>query len=169
MTVGKQYTINMASSYTSSLSASFLYKRTEHVHVQFTKSQTAILLGWRLCYNGRGENSRVVFTVIDHITQTLHYSNARPRFQPYWASSGASGVQNAYMQGHIYTGTTWRVTSSVPTQYRCYMYSSVADLMAAGSWQLTPVSQSPTCPFRAMRLCWPLLCVTSIVSIDLPG
>ena len=121
------------------------------------------------CYRGRGENSRAVFTVIDHITQTLHYSNARPRFQPYWASSGASGVQNAYMQGHIYTGTTWRVTSSVPTQYRCYMYSSVADLMAAGSWQLTPVSQSPTCPFRAMRLCWPLLCVTSIVSINLPG
>jgi len=48
MTVGKQYTINMASSYTSSLSASFLYKKTDHVHVQFTKSQTAILLGWRL-------------------------------------------------------------------------------------------------------------------------
>ena len=39
----------------------------------------------------------------------------------------------------IYTSTTWRVTSSVPTQYRRYMYSSVANLMAVGSlavWDL---------------------------------
>ena len=25
---------------------------------------------------GRGDNSKAVFTVIDHITQTLHYSNS---------------------------------------------------------------------------------------------
>jgi len=54
---------------------------------------------------------------------------------PNWASSGACRVQNAYMQDYIYASTTWRVTSSVPTQYRRYMYNSVADLMAAGSWQ----------------------------------
>ena len=34
----------------------------------------------QFCYRGRGDNSRVVFTAIDHITQTLHYSNARLRF-----------------------------------------------------------------------------------------
>ena len=56
----------------------------------------------QFCYRGRGDNSRAVFTVIDHITQTLHYSNARPRFRPNWASSGACGVQNAYMQDYIY-------------------------------------------------------------------
>ena len=35
--------------------------------------------------------SRVVFTVVDQIAQTLHYSNARLRIQPNWASSGAFG------------------------------------------------------------------------------
>jgi len=73
------------------------------------------------------------------------------------------------MQDYVYASTTWHVTSSVPTQYRRYMYSSVADLMAAGSWQLTPVSQSPTCPFQAMRPGCPSLCLASIVSINLPG
>ena len=53
--------------------------------------------------------------VIDQITQTLHYSNARLRFWPNWASSGACGVQNAYMPDYLYASTTWRVTSSVPT------------------------------------------------------
>ena len=42
---------------------------------------------------------------------------------------------------------------------RRYMYSSVADLMAVGSWQLIPVSQSPACPFQAIRPGWPLLCM----------
>ena len=32
-------------------------------------------------------------------------------------SSGAHRVQNAYVQDYIYASTTWRVTSSVPTQY----------------------------------------------------
>ena len=31
--------------------------------------------------------SRVVFTAVDQIAQTLHYSNARLRIQPNWASS----------------------------------------------------------------------------------
>ena len=31
----------------------------------------------QFCYRGRGDNSRAVFTVIDHITQTLHYSNVQ--------------------------------------------------------------------------------------------
>ena len=35
---------------------------------------------------------------------------------------------------YIYTNTTWRVTSSVPMEYRHYMYSSVADLMAGEAW-----------------------------------
>ena len=47
--------------------------------------------------------------------------------------TNSCGVQNAYMQGYIYASTTWRVTSSVPTQYRRYMYSSVVDFMVAGS------------------------------------
>ena len=111
----------------------------------------------QFCYMGRGDNSRAVFTVIDRITQTLHYSMHDRSF-------GLIGPRQVYAEYkciharlYIYASTAWRVTSSVPTQYRRYMYSSVADLMAAGSWQLTPVSQSPTCPFRAMRLGWPSL------------
>ena len=34
----------------------------------------------------REDNSRAVFTVIDHITQTLHYSNEWPRFRPFSTS-----------------------------------------------------------------------------------
>ena len=119
------------------------------LHIAYDKP----LIGY--CYTGRGDNSGAVFTVIDHITQTLHYSNPRPRFRPNWASSDACGVQNVYMQDYIYASTTWRMTSSVPTHYRRYMYSSVADLMAAGSWQLTLVSQlrqkaTPTYPGRSI-------------------
>ena len=40
-------------------------------------------------------------------------------------------VQNVHMQDYIYASTT----SSVPTQYGRYMYSSVAELMSGESWQ----------------------------------
>ena len=53
----------------------------------------------QFCY--KGDNSRAVSTVIDYITQILHYSNARLRFRPNWASSGACRVQNAYMQDYL--------------------------------------------------------------------
>ena len=91
--------------------------------------------------------------VIGQITQTVHYS--RPRFWSNWASSGACGVQNAYMWDYdiIYASTTWCVMSSFHTQYRHYMYSSVA----------------VTCPFRAVRLGWSSSFIASIILVDLSG
>ena len=38
------------------------------LHIAYDKP----LIGY--CYTGRGDNSGAVFTVIDHITQILHYS-----------------------------------------------------------------------------------------------
>ena len=51
--------------------------------------------------------SRAVFTDIDQITQTLHYSNARPQFRSNWASSVACRVLIIiYLQNYIYTSST---------------------------------------------------------------
>ena len=43
-------------------------------------------------------------TLTNHSVQAqiLHFTNARPRFRPDWASSGACSVHNAYMQSYIY-------------------------------------------------------------------
>ena len=51
----------------------------------------------------------------------------------------------------IYTGTSWRVTSSISTLYRCYMYAIYVQFNVkvggGGHWQLSTVSHPPSGPF----------------------
>ena len=58
---------------------------------------------------GRGKDSGTLLcfaiTLTNHSVQTqIHFTNARPQFQPDWVSSGACSVHNAYvyMQNYIY-------------------------------------------------------------------
>ena len=81
---------------------------------------------------------RAVFRSLKHFTS----SNARLQFWP-------CQVHAVYMQDCIHTSTTWRVTS---VQWQSWWWRVV---------QLSPVSHSPTSPFRPYSFPWLVIPPTS--------
>ena len=69
-------------------------------------------------------------TLTNHSVQTqIHFTNARPRFRPDWASSGACSVHNAYVcvQNYIYRysmACDVKCTYATQTLHVCYVQFS---------------------------------------------